>query len=76
MSIDHLDGGAPEIYRKLAQLTGTEARLKILERRYQEQINALKATIDTRKHHRVGDTGQPGKINAMPQLPLAGARVA
>ena len=33
VSIDHLDGGAPEIYRKLAQLTGTEARLKILERR-------------------------------------------
>lgn len=29
VSIDHLDGGAPEIYRKLAQLTGTQARLKI-----------------------------------------------
>jgi iron complex transport system substrate-binding protein len=49
VSIDHLDGGAPEIYRKLAQLTGTQARLKVLERRYQEQIKALKATIDTRK---------------------------
>jgi iron complex transport system substrate-binding protein len=49
VSIDHLDGGAPEIYRKLAQLTGTQARLAILERRYEEQIKALKATLDTRK---------------------------
>ncbi|MXG36190.1 ABC transporter substrate-binding protein, partial [Escherichia coli] len=48
VSIDHLDGGAPEIYRKLAQLTGSEARLAILERRYQTQIAQLKAMVDTR----------------------------
>ncbi len=40
VSIDHLQGSAPEIYRKLAQLTGTQPRLAILERRYQEQITA------------------------------------
>ena len=65
MSIDHLDGGAPEIYRKLAQLTGTEARLKILERRYQEQIEALKATIDTSKLTVSVIQANQGKINAM-----------
>ena len=65
VSIDHLDGGAPEIYRKLAQLTGTEARLKILERRYQEQIEALKATIDTSKLTVSVIQANQGKINAM-----------
>lgn len=65
VSIDHLDGGAPEIYRKLAQLTGTQARLKILERRYQEQIKALKATIDTRKITVSVIQANQGKINAM-----------
>lgn len=65
VSIDHLDGGAPEIYRKLAQLTGTQARLKVLERRYQEQIKALKATIDTRKITVSVIQANQGKINAM-----------
>ena len=65
VSIDHLDGGAPEIYRKLAQLTGTQARLKVLERRYQEQIKALKATIDTRKVTVSVIQANQGKINAM-----------
>ena len=49
VSIDHLQGSAPRIYSKLAQLTGTQARLLILERRYQEQIKQLKATVDTQK---------------------------
>jgi iron complex transport system substrate-binding protein len=47
VSIDHLQGSAPRIYRKLAQLTGTQPRLAILERRYQEQIAQLKAMVDT-----------------------------
>lgn len=47
VSIDHLKGGAPAIYQKLATLTGTQARLQQLERRYQEQIRSLKATLDT-----------------------------
>lgn len=48
VSIDHLQGSAPRIYSKLAQLTGSEARLAILERRYQTQIAQLKAMVDTR----------------------------
>ena len=65
VSIDHLDGGAPEIYRKLAQLTGTQARLAILERRYREEIDRLKHTVDT-QHITVSviQTNQ-GKINAL-----------
>ncbi|MRT51300.1 MULTISPECIES: iron-siderophore ABC transporter substrate-binding protein [Enterobacteriaceae] len=47
VSIDHLQGSAPRIYSKLAQLTGSEARLAILERRYQAQIAQLKAMVDT-----------------------------
>lgn len=48
VSIDHLKGGAPRIYSKLAQLTGSQAQLAILERRYQEQIKQLKLMVDTR----------------------------
>lgn len=47
VSIDHLVGGAPRIYSKLAQLTGTQAQLAILERRYQQQIAQLKHVVDT-----------------------------
>ncbi|MEB4675324.1 iron-siderophore ABC transporter substrate-binding protein [Enterobacteriaceae bacterium G50] len=49
VSIDHLLGSAPRIYSKLAQLTGTQARLAVLERRYQAQIAQLKQTVDTQK---------------------------
>lgn len=49
VSIDHLLGGAPRIYSKLAQLTGTQARLAVLDHRYQAQIQQLKQTIDTQK---------------------------
>lgn len=52
VSIDHLTGGAPAIYRKLAQLTGRQAQLAILERRYQQQIDQLKHVVDT-QHIRV-----------------------
>lgn len=50
VSIDHLQGSAPRIYRKLAQLTGSQARLAVLERRYQEQIKQLKATVDPQQY--------------------------
>ncbi|HBT4645776.1 TPA: iron-siderophore ABC transporter substrate-binding protein [Klebsiella aerogenes] len=50
VSIDHLQGSAPRIYRKLAQLTGSQARLAVLERRYQEQIKQLKATVDLQQY--------------------------
>ncbi len=49
VSIDHLKGGAPMIYRKLAQLTGTQHQLARLEARYQEQIKQLRQTIGNRK---------------------------
>ncbi|KAA9000750.1 ABC transporter substrate-binding protein [Affinibrenneria salicis] len=49
VSIDHLIGGAPRIYAKLAQLTGSEAQLAILENRYQEQIKQLRHVVDTDK---------------------------
>lgn len=47
VSIDHLIGSAPRIYARLADLTGTQARLAILERRYKEQIEQLKHVVDT-----------------------------
>lgn len=49
VSIDHLLGSAPRIYSKLAQLTGTQARLAVLDRRYQTQIQQLRQTIDSQK---------------------------
>jgi len=65
VSIDHLDGGAPQIYRKLAQLTGTEARYAILERRYQEEIAQIKRMIDTRHISVAVIQANQGKINAL-----------
>lgn len=65
VSIDHLDGGAPEIYRKLAQLTGTQARLAILERRYREEIDLLKHTVDTQHITVSVIQANQGKINAL-----------
>ena len=65
VSIDHLDGGAPQIYRKLAQLTGTEARYAILERRYQAEIEQIKRTIDTRNISVAVIQANQGKINAL-----------
>ena len=49
--IDNLSGGAPHIYKRLAELTNTQSRLAILDRRYQSQLEELK--------HVVGD---PSKI--------------
>lgn len=49
VSIDHLKGGAPRIYSKLAQLTGTQVQLSRLEARYQDEISQLKHTIGGRK---------------------------
>lgn len=47
VSIDHLIGGAPRIYARLADLTGSGPRLAILENRYQQQLNQLRQVIDT-----------------------------
>ncbi len=47
--IDDTSGGAPHIYEKLADLTGTQARLEVLDRRYKAQIEQLKKLLDTSK---------------------------
>jgi len=47
VAIDNTKDGAPHIYRVLAELTGTQARLAVLDRRYRAQIEALKASVDT-----------------------------
>lgn len=46
VSIDHLIGSAPRIYQKLAELTNTQARLAVLESRYQTQLHQLRQVID------------------------------
>lgn len=65
VSIDHLDGGAPEIYRKLAQLTGTQARFATLERRYQEEIAQIKRMIDTEHTSVAVIQANQGKVNVL-----------
>lgn len=65
VSIDHLKGGAPRIYSKLAQLTGTQPRLAILERRYREQINELKRVVDTQHITVSVIQANQGKITVM-----------
>lgn len=39
--------GAPHVYSRLAEITGTEPRLAILDRRYRSGIEALKQTVAT-----------------------------
>jgi len=46
VSINHLLGGAPRIYAKLAELTGSQARLALLENRYQHQLQQLRYQVD------------------------------
>ncbi len=62
VSIDHLQGSAPLIYRKLAQLTGSQARLAVLEHRYQEQIKQLKATVDPQQYRMSVIQANNGKV--------------
>lgn len=61
--IDNTIDGAPHIYRRLAELTGTEARLSVLERRYRAQIAQLRATLDTSKVTVSVMQAQNGKIS-------------
>ncbi|HRM73148.1 MAG TPA: ABC transporter substrate-binding protein [Paracoccus sp. (in: a-proteobacteria)] len=44
--IDNTIDGAPHIYARLADLTGTQARLEVLERRYAEQLAQLREAVD------------------------------
>ncbi|MCV9963248.1 ABC transporter substrate-binding protein [Pararhizobium sp. BT-229] len=45
--IDAARLGAPHVYARLADLTGTQARLAVLDRRYRSGIAALKQAVDT-----------------------------
>ena len=46
VALDAATYGAPHVYAKLSELTGTEARLAVLERRYRSGIAALKQAVD------------------------------
>ena len=46
VALDAATLGAPHVYEKLAELTGTEARLAVLEHRYRSGIAALKQAVD------------------------------
>lgn len=47
VALDAAKFGAPHVYTRLADLTGTEARLAILDRRYRSGIAALRQAVDT-----------------------------
>jgi len=47
--INNLLGGAPRIYGRLADLTGTQDRFTLLERRYRAEIESIKRVVDTSK---------------------------
>ncbi|QWW70674.1 ABC transporter substrate-binding protein [Rhizobium sp. WYJ-E13] len=61
--IDNTVGSAPHIYQRLADLTGTEDRLAILDRRYRAQIEALKQVMDPSKVTVSVLQAQNGKIS-------------
>lgn len=47
VALDAAKFGAPHVYAKLAELTATQPRLEVLERRYRSGIAALKQAVDT-----------------------------
>ncbi|GGF68759.1 protein translocase component YidC [Azorhizobium oxalatiphilum] len=62
VSLDNRDGGAGELYGKIADLTGTQAQLAILERRYRMQIAQLRSVVDTGAITVVALQANKGKI--------------
>lgn len=62
VSIEHLKGGPAAIYGKLAALTGTNARLAVLEARYAAQIAQLRALVDTSRISVASFQANQGKI--------------
>lgn len=65
VSIDHLKGGAPRLYSKLAWLTNTAPRLALLEARYQAQIRQLKQVVGKRRITVSVIQANNGKISLM-----------
>lgn len=62
VSIAHLKGGPAAIYGKLADLTGTGARLAVLQARYAAQIAQLRSFVDTGGLSVVSFQANQGKI--------------
>lgn len=62
VSIEHLKGGPAAIYGKLADLTGTGARLATLKARYAAQIAQLRSLVDTGSLTVVSFQANQGKI--------------
>lgn len=62
VSIEHLKGGPAAIYGKLADLTGTGARLAALQARYAAQIAQLRSFVDTGSLSVVSFQANQGKI--------------
>ena len=71
VSIDHLDGGAPEIYRKLAQLTGTAGAAEDSGASLSGADRGAKGDHRYEQTDRLGDSGQSGQNQRHAQLPLA-----
>lgn len=62
--IDNQSGGAPHIYRRLAELTGSQGRLAVLDRKYQAQLAQLRQTVGDPQRHTVSVIqAQNGKIS-------------
>jgi iron complex transport system substrate-binding protein len=62
--IDNQRDGAPHIYRRLAELTGTQARLAVLDRKYQAQLAQLRRTVGQPERYTVSVIqAQNGKIS-------------
>lgn len=61
--IDNTVGSAPHIYERLADLTGTQGRLAVLDRRYRAQIDALREVMDPSKVTVSVLQAQNGKIS-------------
>ncbi len=58
VSIDHLQGSAPEIYRKLARHDPHQPRLAILERRYPGANQAAESDGQPTAVQRLSDPGE------------------
>jgi len=62
--IDNLSGGAPHIYQRLAELTGTQAQWAVLEYRYQAQLAELRQALGDPARYQVSVLqAQNGKIS-------------
>ncbi len=64
MSIDHLKGGAPEIYRKLQNLQERSRSWRYLNAAIRHN-QCAEGDAGQPKNNGIGDSGNQGKINVM-----------